>query len=246
MSIIELEKAIHIRQPVYLPGIVYFDQLLQADTHVVYDNVQYERRHWGNRNKITNLTRPEGWQWLTVPIVQKGKRGQLYTETQIDNSHPWAREHWMTILYNYKKSPFFKSYADYWEGLYKKEWKNLIDLNLAITRFMMTQLNISTQIVLASSLKTRTEFDNKNERLVQIVKELNGTTYITVMGTKDYIDPQKFKDANITLLWHKFNHPVYTQFQGRFVPWMSAIDLLFNHGKNSGEILKANTQNPIP
>ena len=238
------ERVIHIRQPAYLPGIVYFDQLLQADTHVVYDNVQYERRHYGNRNRTRSASHPDGWQWLTVPVVQKGKRDQWYLDTTIDNSRPWAQDHWKTILFNYSRAPYFQKYAGFFEDLFHQEWTNLVDLDVAIVRFINKQLGIKTQIVLASQLKTSVDFDDKNQRLIEIAKELGATTYITVKGTKGYINPEKFKEAELTLLWHQFIHPSYPQFQGNFIPGMSVIDLLFNCGPDSSKIIRANMQKP--
>lgn len=239
------QKVISIRQPVYLPALVYFDLLLQSDIHVIYDNVQYERRHYGNRNRIRNSSHPQGWQWLSIPIIQKGKVNQLYSETQIDNKIPWAKQHWKAIISNYSKTPYFKKYSAFFEDIYKKEWNRLVDLNFAITKFILNELEINTKIVLASQLKTKRNFKNKNDRLIEIVRELKGTTYLTVMGTKDYIDSKKFRQQNTNLVWHNFSHPKYKQLHGQFVPWMSSIDLLFNHGKKSINLIKKNKKRPL-
>src|SRR3989344_9550160 len=240
------ERIVSIRQPAYLPGIVYFDQLLQADAHAIYDNVQYERRHYGNRNRIRSASHPNGWQWLTVPVTTKGQRDQWYMDTRIDNSRHWAQDHWKAILLNYARAPYFQRYADFFEDLYCQEWTNLADLDTAIIRFLNKQLGVKTKIVLASQLKTGTSFEDKNQRLIEIAKELGATTYVTVKGTSSYIDPEKFREANLTLLWHQFTHPVYSQFQGDFIQGMSVVDLLMNCGPDSGEIIRANMQKPTP
>ncbi|MEK7526492.1 MAG: WbqC family protein [Patescibacteria group bacterium] len=237
--------SVHIRQPAYLPGIVYFDQLLKADTHVVYDNVQYERRHWGNRNKILNTSTPEGWQWLTVPTIQKGKRDQWYQDTKIDNTKNWALTHWKAISTNYSHAPFFKLYSDFFEDLYTKHhWDNLVDLDMHIINYLKAQLGINTEIVLSSTLQVGTNFADKNQRLIEIVKELGGTTYVTVKGTNGYIDSDDFEKERIELLWHQFSHPTYPQFQGGFIPGLSVVDLLFNCGPASESTMKENTQAP--
>jgi len=240
------ERIINVRQPAYLPGVVYFDQLLQSEEgiHVIYDNVQYERRHWGNRNKIINPNGPDGWQWLTVPVITKGKRDQLYSETEIDNSQPWGKHHWKAISQIYSKSPYFDQYAGFFDHLYQRKWDRITDLNVAIVGFLNEQLGIKTKTVLASELGTGADFEDKNMRLIAITKELKGTAYVTVKGTKGYIQPKKFEEAGITLLWHQFEHPTYSQFQGEFIPWMSTIDLLMNCGPESGGIIRANMQKP--
>lgn len=243
MSDIKSGKKVFIRQPVYLPGLVFIDQLLQVDTYVIYDNVQYERRHFGNRNKIRNLS---GWQWLTVPILQKGKREQWYHDTLIDNKRDWARDHWQSLFFNYAKAPYFNKYADFFRHLYQKKWGRLDDLDLKIIYFVKDQLNIKTEIVLASELKTKTDFANKTERLTNIIEEVGGKVYITGKGTYNYLDQKCMKKHGITLLWHQFEHPTYVQFHGgEFIPNMSVVDLLFNYGDRSGEILRKNKQTPL-
>lgn len=235
-----MEKIIHIRQPAYLPALVFFDQMIHAEqngAYVIYDNVQYERRHYGNRNRLRTQS---GWQWITVPVIQKGKRSQHYLDTKINNEQPWGKAHWGAIKTNYAKAPYFKDYSDFFEELYKRKWESIVDLDLATITFIQSILGITTQIVRASELLTSTELE-KNNRLVEIVKELGGTTYITVKGTQGYIEPEVFKNAKLNLLWHQFKHPIYPQIHGgEFVPYMSAIDLLFNCGDRSGQILRDN------
>ena len=230
------------RQPAYLPGLVFFDQLLQVDKYIIYDNVQYERRHWGNRNKIRTY---QGEQWLTVPVIQKNKRSQTYAETLIDNNTHWAKDHWKAIYLNYAKAPFFKDYAPFFEDLYSQPFAHLLDLDLKIIEFIKQQLDIKTPLILASSLKTKKNDENKTDRLAQMVKELGGNMYITSKGTKNYIDAKCMESYGIELLWHEFSHPIYQQFHGEFIPYMSAIDLLFNYGGRSIDIIRENTKDPL-
>ena len=234
-------KEVYIRQPAYLPGLVFLDQLLQVDTYIIYDNVQYERRHFGNRNKIRTY---QGERWLTVPVLQKNKRSQHYSET-ITVNNQWGQDHWKTIYFNYAKAPYFKDYADFFEKLYQNPPKNLLDLDLQIIKYLAEQFNIDTQILLASGVDIPNDFTSKTERLAHIIIAVGGTTYITSKGTKNYIEKEVMTAHGIELLWHEFSHPTYKQFQGGFIPNMSAIDLLFNEGKKGEDILRSNLKKPL-
>lgn len=236
-----MKKRVYIRQPVYLPGLVFFDQLLQVDTYIIYDNVQYERRHFGNRNKIRTY---QGDTWLTVPVIQKNKRSQRYSDTVTANIL-WAKDHWKTIYFNYVKAPYFKEYADFFENLYQNPPKNLLDIDLKIIKYLIKQFDIDTRILLASEVSISNNFESKTERLAHIVISIGGGTYVTSKGTKNYIDERVMDTHGIKLLWHEFSHPIYQQFHGGFIPNMSAIDLLFNYGEKSKDVLRSNLKKPL-
>lgn len=232
-----MSKKVYIRQPVYLPGLVFFDALLQVDVYIIYDNVQYERRHWGNRNKILTSKGPI---WLTVPVIQKGKFDQTYQETKIDNSTQWGKNHWKSISLNYAKAPYFKKYSDFFEDLYSKTFTKLLDLDIVIIDYLKKQLGIEIEILISSQLQLPDNVANKTDRLVKMIKKVGGDVYITSKGTKNYMDEKLMSKHDIKLLWHDFNHPTYKQFHGEFIPFMSTIDLLFNYGEKSKSIIRDN------
>lgn len=237
-----MPKVVFIRQPVYLPGIVFLDALLQTDVYIIYDDVQYERRHWGNRNKIRTY---QGETWLTVPVIQKNKRSQTYRETLIDNETEWSKNHWKSLYYNYAKAPYFKNYAAFFENLYNKNYTKLLDLDIEIINYLKKQLEIETEVLISSQLQLPNDFTSKTDRLVKMIKKVGGSTYITSKGTKNYMDEELMKEQGIKLLWHDFNHPTYKQFHGNFIPFMSVIDLLFNCGDKSKDIIRKNLRPPL-
>src|SRR3990172_12538461 len=109
-------------QPGYLPWLGFFEQMYQVDLFVIYDEVQYDKRSWRNRNRIRTV---DGWCWLTVPVLAKGLFEQKVPEVRINNNLPWRRKHWKSLHVNYKKAPYFRKYADYFEDVYKRDWEFL-------------------------------------------------------------------------------------------------------------------------
>ena len=228
-------RTIFVRQPAYLPALVMFDQMLHADTYVIYDDVQYERRHYGNRNRLRTH---QGAIWITVPVLQKGKRDQLYNQTKIDNSQNWREAHWKSIYLNYCKSPYFNKYSDYFEELYSKSWETLLDLNMEIIVYLKGVLDINTELILSSQIKVN-PYKDKSSRLANIVNALNGDIYLTSKNASGYLDEKVFNKLGIDVSWYGFTHPKYNQIHGEFIPYMSTIDLLFNYGDKSKDIIRS-------
>jgi hypothetical protein len=162
--------------------------------------------------------------WLTVPIVHK--EGQLINEVKPDGLH-WQKEHWKSIAQNYNNTPHFKNYRGMFETIYKHEWERLVDLNITLIKEIAILLNIKMpQIIKSSEMTTSGE---KTDRLIPILKAVNCDTYISGVAAKDYLEVKKLNDAGIEVRWFEYQHPVYPQ-KGKFIPYLSAIDLLFNVG----------------
>ncbi|MCM8787041.1 MAG: WbqC family protein [Candidatus Omnitrophica bacterium] len=222
---------VSVHQPQYLPWLGYFHKIAQSDCFVILDCVQYKKREFQNRNKIRTK---DGWIWLTVPVISKEKENQLIYEVKINNNFPWQRKHLNSIKLSYKNAPYFSSYVSFFEEIYSKEWVNLIDLNLAIINFMLKEFSIETPIKFLSQLNIKV---TKTERIIEICKSLEADTYLSGKGGKDYLDEELFKKNNIKLIYQEFEHPIYRQCYSPFISQLSAIDLLFNCGKNSRKIL---------
>ena len=221
-------------QPNYLPYLGFFHKITLVDTFVIVDTVQYVKRGtfgWMNRNKIRTV---DGAQWLTVPILSKGLYTQKINETQIDNSKDWARKHWRSIETAYAKAPFFTQYRPFFEKLYTKEWTCLADLSEAIIRYSIEQLGIKVNITKTSVIGAE---GKATDLIIDMCKKLGADTYAHGQHGKDYLDTAKFEAAGIKCLWQEFRHPVYKQVYQPFMPDMSIIDLLFNHGPASLDIL---------
>lgn len=216
----------------YLPWLRYFHKIAPSDTFVALDNIQFNKNGWQNRNKIKT---PQGAATLTVPVHQRFQ--QPLAEVQIDATQSWRRKHWKAIELHYGRAPYFKDHADFFKGVFETEWERLNDLNYEIFFYLVKALNIRTRIVKSSDLSLKGE---ATERLVGICKELGARKYLTgAYAVQVYLNPQLFKEEGIELLFQEFDCPLYPQLypQAGFIPELSVIDLLFNCGPASLDIL---------
>jgi hypothetical protein len=218
-----------ILQPAYLPWMGYFGMIDIADVFVFYDDVQFEKQSWQQRNRVKT---PRGEAWLTVPIYHDF--GQKINEVKINNSLDWRKKHWQSIYQSYAKAPHFLEYQDEIQGIYQKEWEYLGELNIFIIIKLAQLLHVRIPKFLKSSEIKGIE-GQKTDRLLPILANLGADEYITGPGTRDYLETEKFRERGIKLYWYEYKHPTYPQIRGEFVPYMSAIDLLFNTG---GEAIK--------
>ncbi|HEV8342733.1 MAG TPA: WbqC family protein [Candidatus Binatia bacterium] len=221
-----------VLQPSYLPWLGYFDQMFKSDAFVVYDDVQYDKNGWRNRNRIKT---PQGTQWLTVPVLIKGRNFPLNREIEINNSVSWRTKQLRSVVQNYRNAPFFNQYIGALEDILGRPWKLLVDLNMAFIYNLVEQLGLNARIYLASDLKIPKV--GKTERLIEICRYFRADTFLEGDAGKNYMDEAFFSREGIRLEYHGYQHPVYQQLHGDFVPYMSVIDLLFNHGKDSLAIL---------
>ena len=221
-----------ILQPSYLPWLGFFEQMHRSDQFILYDDVQFTRRDWRNRNRVRVL---EGSVWLTVPVIQKNKYDQNLLETKIDNSTSWKRKHLETIRCHYSKTPFFDMYFPWCEKVFNSDWNFLLDLSLETIQYLKGELKINTTLLRSSELD---ESGNKTERLISICKQLGATQYLSGDSARNYISEKDFSDQGIELEYQEYQHPEYPQRYEGFVPFLSTIDLLFNCGDKSMEFLK--------
>ena len=222
---------VSVHKPQYLPWIGYFHKIAHSDVFVFLDNVQYKKREFQNRNKIRTK---EGWLWLTVPVITKGRFTQNMKEVLIDNTSNWHKKHWQSIEMNYSKAKYFNEYKEFFKSLYEKEWDKLIDLNVFIIKYINELLNIKIPVYYESDLNIEGE---KTTRIINICKKLNADTYLSGIGGKEYLIEEEFIKTGIKLIYQNFKHPVYTQVYPGFEPFMSIVDLLFNCGKESKNLL---------
>jgi len=221
-------------QPVYLPWLGLFHKIALAETFVYFDQVQYLPKDWMNRNKIRTKS---GSIWLTVPVLRKGYRDLKTSEIEINNSINWQKKHLRSISLNYKKSPYFENYIPFFEDVYSRKWKFLGELNEYMLKWFLDELGIKVNFLNANDFKFQGE---KSSLILNMCKELNASTYIFGTLGKDYADVQEFEKNNIGLIFQNYNHPKYSQLYREFISHMSVIDLLFNHGPKSLEIILSN------
>jgi len=218
-------------QPVYLPWLGLFHKIALSDAFCYFDDVQYQVKDYNSRNKIKTAS---GGVWLTVPVLSKGYRDKKIREVEINNLIDWRKKHWRSIYLNYKKTPYFDKYASFLEEVYKKDWQYLADLNEYMLKWFLNQLGIKVEYAKASELK----FEGyKSGLALDMCKKLNADIYIFGALGKDYAEEKKFTEAGVKIYFQDYKHPTYRQSGHDFLPYMSIIDLLFNEGDKSLEIL---------
>jgi hypothetical protein len=227
-----------VHQPHFLPWLGYLDRMLQADLFIVLDHVQFERRNYQNRTRILLEGKPH---WLTVPVMQHSQQERVI-DKQIDNPQKvelrwWGSSHFQTLRHAYRKAPYFDTYAPVLRKILESRWDRLVDLDQALLDYLRDILGIRTPLVSSAELGVG---GHRSELMLNICQAVNADTFIIGMGaSRDYLDRQAFSDAGIEVVNQVFEHPQYVQCGGGpFVPGLSSLDLIFNHGPESREILR--------
>jgi len=228
-----MAKRVAIVQSNYIPWKGYFDLIRAVDEFILYDDVQYTRSDWRNRNKIKT---PQGSQWLTIPVEVKGKYYQSIQHTRISDPG-WARQHWRTICHNYARAPYFAAYREQFEHLYLGCEENLLScVNHRFLGAICAMLGIGTQISWSMDYPVASA---KTERLVDLSRLVGATEYLSEPAAKHYIVPELFEPAGITLCFATYcDYPEYPQMFGSFERGVSIVDLLFNTGPKAAQYLK--------
>jgi len=226
-------KKIAILQSNYIPWKGYFDIIAAVDEFILYDDMQYTRRDWRNRNLIKT---PQGAQWLTVPVLVKGKYHQKICETEIDGAD-WAAAHWKAIAQNYRRAPHFSEVASWLEPIYLSErFTQISKLNRRFIEAICFYFGIKTVISNSYDYKLQ---GGKTERLADLCVQAGGTEYISGPAAKDYIDENVFSDLGIKLTWFDYaGYPEYPQLWGDFIHGVTILDLLFNCGKDAPRYMR--------
>ena len=216
-------KKIAISQSNYIPWKGYFDLINRVDEFILYDDAQFTRRDWRNRNKLKT---PQGLKWLTIPVDVKGKYFQKINETKISDKG-WTVKHWRQIKQNYAKAKNFKKYKDIFEELYlscKEEY--LSEINHKFIIAINQILGIKTKIRFSSEFEI---YGDQTVKLINICKQCNATIYISGPAAKGYFDEQLANKENIQVKWMNYeNYKEYEQLHPPFEHGVTILDLILN------------------
>ena len=218
-------------QPAYLPWLGFFHKMVLSDQYVILDKVQFEKNSFINRNQIKTSN---GTCWLTIPLFMKKHTTKTIMEMRINNTINWRKKHWLTLLNNYKRAPFFSQYSDFFEDMYAKNWEKLIDLTDYSTRFFIKELDIKANFIKLSALEVESK---KQDLVIDICKKRKANSFLFGSRGKDYVDNEKFENENIEIYFQDYEHPAYNQQWGEFIPYLSIVDLLFNEGPEKSQQL---------
>lgn len=226
-------KTVAIVQSNYIPWKGYFDLIAAADEFIIYDDMQYTRRDWRNRNVIKTA---QGLLWLTIPVKVKGKYHQTIRETEVDNAS-WARSHWKSIVANYQKAPHFDDVARWLEPIYLGSMPStLTEINQLFIAAICDYLDIRTRITKSWDYEL---IEGKSERLADLCRQAGGTHYLSGPGAQNYLDENVFAANQLKVQWFDYlGYPEYNQFWGNFTHSVSILDLLFHCGKQAPSMMK--------
>ncbi len=231
MKTVSTDRKVVVLQPGYLPWLGFFEQMARCDVFVFYDDVQFDKHSWRNRNRIKSVKGP---QWLTVPVKHKGLDKPLIKEIRIDSRAAWARKHLQSVRTNYSKAGFFDRYFPGLEEVLNRPWKYLVDLDVALVEWICRELGLEREILFSSQLGVG---GSRSGRLLDICLHLKAATYLSGAAARDYLDTDLFARQGIGVVFQDYAHPVYPQLFGEFIPYLSVLDLLLNAGPESLEIL---------
>jgi hypothetical protein len=223
---------IAIMQPGYMPWLGFFELAANCDIFILLDDVQCGIKSWRNRNRIRSSG---GWIWLTVPLLHKGKSGQLINEARINDEGNWRRKHLAAIKINYSRAAFYEKYIGFFEELYGREWEYLAELDTHIVSFLCREFGIVTPLYRSSGLNLRRA--SGNLKILEICRRFNAGELYDSAGARPFIDSKLFEDDGVKVSFQSYEHPVYRQVYDPFIPCMSAVDLLFNEGGRGGLII---------
>jgi len=215
-----MNKTVVIHQPDFMPYLGFFHRLLYADLFVILDDVddvQFLREGWHHRDKIKTYN---GEKWHSLKIKKLPLDTPINQIILLENDK-WVKENLNQIKENYRKSDFFDEIYPYIESLYNKKFKKMVDCNLASIDMLIKLFDIKKIDIDYSSKYDITT--NANEMVVDILKKVGATHYLSGIGAKDYFRQEPFDEANIKVIWQDFKHPIYPQLYGEFIPYLSSI-----------------------
>ena len=219
-----------ILQPSYIPWRGYFDQIRRADVFIFYDDVQYDKHGWRNRNQIKTH---QGKQWLTIPVHTKGAtNGTLIRDVRIDWSKPWAKNHLKSLSFAYSKAPFFQEYIPLLESFYGRRDEFLADLTIETSIILARELGFTSTRFMRSSEMPDIQ-GQKTDRVIHILKRVGASHYICGPSASSYMEPEKFAAAGITFEYMEYRYPEYLQLYPPYDPYVSILDLMFMREKDS-------------
>lgn len=230
------DKIVVIHQPDFMPYLGFFQRLLIANIYVVLDNVQFvngSKNAWMSRDKIKTRN---GESWFTVRI-QKSPLETKINEVYLSKDGIWKQKHMNLFSENYKNAKFYNEIIPHIEKLYDTDFDKMMDFNLKSIEMLIKLFDIKIDIVIASDLNAT---GKNNDLVIDILKKLNCNRYLSGVGAKNYFIPEKYNEAGIEVIWQEFEHPIYEQQFGDFIPYLSSVDLLFNCGiEHSRKILRS-------
>lgn len=224
-------------QPECMPWLGNISKATMGDVYFILDTVQFVKEHWQNRNKI-RIHGNKGWQWLFIPLKDVNKHLIQTDKVEIAGDF-WKKKHLKAFQLSYQKSPFFEEIFNELSEIYSNEHKLLIDFLVELILFAFRKFSITIPVYRTSELINQgfTIEGIKSELIIKMCKVVSANVFVFGRDGRTYIEKQVFYNNKVRFVFQDYIHPVYNQIHGDFVSQMSFLDLLFNYGPESIEIL---------
>jgi len=227
-----------IHQPHFLPWLGYLHRMAQVDAFVLLDHVQFERRNYQNR---TMIRMNDEARWLTVPVIQHSQKERILdkqVDNRLDGPKWWSLNQFSTLRHAYREARFFDAYAAQLKQLFETRFERLVDLNQAGLDLLREAFGIRTPLVKSSELAVE---GARGDLILNICRALGADALLVGFGgSRGYLDTDAFARAGVRIAYHQFSHPEYAQCGAApFLRGLSAVDMLFNCGPRSAELLQA-------
>lgn len=226
-------KKVAIVQSNYIPWKGYFDLIAAVDEFILYDDVQYTRRDWRNRNKIKT---PDGLMWLTVPVVNQERDSLLIRDAMIDGKE-WQKKHFRNLQQSYSNTTYFADIIFRLAPFYHdRHYTHLWQLNHDLIRFVCAELGITTRISCSWDYELA---GGKSERLAHLCRQTGADEYVSGPAARSYLDESVFAKSGIAVSWFDYvGYPEYKQPWGAFEHGVSILDLLFCCGSSAPDYMR--------
>jgi hypothetical protein len=215
-----MKRTVVIEQPNYVPWIGYFDLIRQSDVWVWYDDVQYTKRDWRNRNRIA----AGAAEWLTIPVTTRGRFTQSICDVEIDDGQPWRRHHLESIRRCYARAPFFQPMFEVLESAMGGSEGRLADFTIRLNESICALLGLRPVFMRSSQVPRASS--GREARLLEICRAVEGNVYLSGPSARAYIDPHQFDAAGIELRYIVYDYPPYARGAREYVPNLSILDVL--------------------
>jgi hypothetical protein len=222
-----------IHQPEAFPWLGFFDKWSRSEIFILLDHVPFEKNYFQNRNRI-RTPGGRGWSWLTLPVRIKGRSGQPICEVEINPETDWRRKHLEALKTAYSRAPHFDDCWPFLRSHYEADWKYLADFNIALLRWMGERIGLHGNVLRSSAMGVG---GAKSELLLGLCRAAGAGEYLSGISGRTYLDSGLFERGGVGVKYQAFRHPVYRQRHEPFVPALSGLDLLFNHGEEARAIL---------
>jgi len=225
-------------QSCFIPWRGYFDFIRSVDLFVVYDDVQYSKNGWRNRNRIKT---PQGTRWITVP-VRHHSLSQLICETEIDEKHDWRATHTRLWEENYGGAPYYQDVLAILGRLGLRTEDTISGLNIALIKTILAYMEIDTQLMLSSELNLG---GKKTNRLIELLTRVEANIYLSGPSADAYLDKDAFRHAGIGLEYKSYDYEPYPQLWGEFDGAVTVLDLIANCGPTSRDLIRSKTPSKV-